>query len=60
MASRKPRLTYADAIAVWLMRWAGTYQHDIAAHFGVNQGRISEILNGQRWPGSETSARSVS
>ena len=59
MARRPPQLTYTDAIAVWLMRWAGNYQHDIAAHFGVNQGRISEVLNGQRWPGSEDAARSV-
>jgi len=59
MARTPPRLTFADATAVWLMRWAGTYQHDIAAHFGVNQGRISEILNGKRCPGSEAAARSV-
>lgn len=59
MAHKPPRLTYTDAITVWLMRWAGSYQHDIAAHFGVNQGRISEILTGKRWPGSEASARGV-
>jgi predicted XRE-type DNA-binding protein len=39
------------------MRWAGNYQHDIAAHFGENQGRISEILNGKLHPGSEDAAR---
>ncbi len=54
-----PQLTYDDAIQVWLMRWAGMYQHDIAAHFGVNQGRISEILNGHTYPGSESAARNV-
>lgn len=59
MAKRPPRLTYTDAITVWLMRWAGTYQHDIAAHLGVNQGRISEILNGKRWPDAEIAARGV-
>lgn len=57
--SRAPKLTFNDATQVWLMRWAGTYQHDIAAHFGVNQGRISEILNGYLHPGSETAARKV-
>jgi predicted XRE-type DNA-binding protein len=57
MAKKLPRLTYADAITVWLMRWAGNYQHDIAAHFGENQGRISEILNGKLHPGSEDAAR---
>nr|GGH97940.1 hypothetical protein GCM10011355_20360 [Aquisalinus luteolus] len=25
-------------------------QHDIAAHFGINQGRISEVLNGHTFP----------
>jgi predicted XRE-type DNA-binding protein len=59
MRRRRPRLSQTDAITVWLMRWAGTYQHDIAAHFGVNQGRISEVLNGHLWPGSESAARSV-
>ena len=59
MSRRRPRLSQADAIAIWLMRWAGTYQHDIAAHFGVNQGRISEILTGKRWPESERAARGV-
>jgi hypothetical protein len=59
MARRALQLTYSDAITVWLMRWAGTYQHDIAAHFGVNQGRISEILTRKRWVGSEQAARGV-
>jgi hypothetical protein len=27
----------------------GDHQHDIAARFGVNQGRISEINKGHRW-----------
>ena len=31
----------------------------IAAHFGVNQGRISEVLNGLTHHGSETAARRV-
>ena len=25
-------------------------QHDIAAHFGINQGRVSEVINGKRFP----------
>lgn len=58
MAKRK-ELTFGDAVQVWLMRWSGMYQHDIAAHFAENQGRISEILNGHRHPGSENAARMV-
>jgi predicted XRE-type DNA-binding protein len=52
-------LTFDDAVQVWLMRWSGMYQHDIAAHFGVNQGRVCEVLAGDRQPGSEQSARMV-
>lgn len=28
----------------------GMMQHDIAARFGVNQGRVSEVVNGARFP----------
>ena len=59
MGKKPTQLTFEDAVSVWLMRWAGTYQHDIAAHFWVNQGRISEILNGYLHPGSEAAARRV-
>ena len=59
MGIKHPKLTFEDAAQVWLMRWSGMYQHDIAAHFGVNQGRISEVLSGHLHPGSESSARNV-
>ena len=38
------RLTLQDAKLVWKLRREGWLQHNIAAHLGVNQGRISEIL----------------
>jgi predicted XRE-type DNA-binding protein len=44
------RLTLPDAIEVWLCRWQGHLQHHIAATLGVNQGRISEILTGKKYP----------
>lgn len=25
----------------------GMLQHDVAAHFGINQGRVSEVMNGR-------------
>lgn len=59
MGKKPPTLSFDDAVSVWLMRWAGTYQHDIAAHFGINQGRVSEILTGKRFTGSEAKARKV-
>ncbi|WP_099826578.1 hypothetical protein [Oceaniglobus indicus] len=53
------RLTFDDAVHVWLMRWSGMYQHDIAPHFAVNQGRISEVLAGKLHTGSEAVARKM-
>lgn len=44
------RLTLQDAIEVWKLSVKGWLQHNIAAKLGVNQGRVSEILNGKRFP----------
>jgi hypothetical protein len=30
-------------------------QHDIAAHFKINQGRVSEINTGMKFPGVSSS-----
>lgn len=51
------RLTFHDAVQIWLRFWRGEYQHHIAAAFGVNQGRVNEILKGRAFPGSEQAAR---
>jgi hypothetical protein len=34
----------------------GEFQHDIAADYGLNQGRVSEILNGKRGSGIKPAA----
>jgi len=57
MKNHSPRLTQEDAVKVWIRHWQGEFQHSIAASFGVNQGRICEVLKGQRHPGSEQLAR---
>lgn len=44
------RLTLQEAKEVWRLRAKGWLQHHIAARFGVNQGRISEILTGKSHP----------
>jgi len=44
------RLTLQDAIVVWKLSLKGWLQHHIAAQLGVNQGRISEVLNGKSYP----------
>lgn len=45
-----PTLTLEDAVEIWRRHWLGEAQHLIAAAFSVNQGRISEVLSGRRFP----------
>lgn len=42
-------LTEADATLIKGMLLRGDRRHDIAAFFGVNQGRIAEIKDGSRF-----------
>ncbi|POR51927.1 hypothetical protein [Bosea psychrotolerans] len=44
-------LTKQDAALIRGMIFRGDRHHDIAAFFGVNQGRIAEIKDGSRFPG---------
>lgn len=53
------QLTKDDAAQIWVRHWKGDYQHVIAASFGVNQGRVNEVLKGHRHPGSEDIARQI-
>ncbi|WP_186201876.1 hypothetical protein [Jannaschia seosinensis] len=46
-------LTWPEAIAVWLLRLAGEKQHVIAAKFGINVGRISDVLTEKTHVGSK-------
>ncbi len=49
-------LTFDDAVDVWLRHWQGEYQHHIAASYGVNPGRVNDVLKGRKHPGSEQAA----
>jgi len=42
-------LTAKDVAQIRKRLLRGEYQHDIAADYGLNQGRISEINTGQRF-----------
>lgn len=53
------RLTFQDAVRVWIMYWAGEFQNRIAAAFDVNPARISEVVHGRRHPGSEQVAKGL-
>jgi hypothetical protein len=47
----RPVLTAGDAAVIRGMISRGDRHHDIAAFFGVNQGRIAEIKSGELFPG---------
>lgn len=53
------RLSFDDAVEVWIKRWEGWYQHRIAASFDVNSGRINEVLKGQLHQGSYDVAKMI-
>ena len=53
------RLTFSDAVDVWLRHWSGEYQNRIAAFFDVNQGRVNEVIKRKRHVGSEAAARLI-
>lgn len=52
-------LTLNDAIEIWRRRSSGEAQHKIAAAYDVNQGRISEILSGRRFPAAKGLAQNA-
>jgi hypothetical protein len=45
-----PPVTPEMASYIKLMRKLGLYTHQIAAKFGINQGRVSEVITGKRFP----------
>ena len=56
---RKPshRLTFEEAVDVWLRVWRGEYKNRIAARYDCNIWRVYDVLNGKLHPGSEQVAR---
>lgn len=52
------RLTFDDAVDIWLRHWAGEYQHHIAASFRVNPGRVNDVLKERKHIGSREAAAS--
>lgn len=51
------KLTQADAAIIKGMLERGDRQHDIAAWFGVNAGRVAEIAIGYRFPEVQAAPR---
>lgn len=52
MKSFQKRLTAKQAAYIkWYLKNTGLFQHEIAAHVGLNQGRVSEVKQGKRFAG---------
>lgn len=50
------KLTFEDAVNIWLRHFNGEFQNRIAASYDVNPGRVNEVLKGRTHPGSRESA----
>ncbi len=50
------RLTFDDAVDVWPRHWLGEFQHNIAASYGVNPGRVNDVLKERAHYGSKAAA----
>jgi hypothetical protein len=55
---RKTKFTFEEAVDVWLRRWCGQLQHEIAAAYVINSGRVSDVLNEVTHVGSKEVAAS--
>lgn len=47
---KSPPVTREMAIEMHKLARIGSLQHEIAAIFRVNQGRVSEVLSGKKYP----------
>ncbi len=60
ITARRSSLTFSEAVAVWLLRWAGDHSHIIAAKLGTNPGRVADVLTEKKHRGSREKAFSLS
>lgn len=50
------RLTFDDAVDIWIRHWNGEFQNRIAAFYDVNPARVNEVLKRRTHIGSEAAA----
>jgi hypothetical protein len=55
---RKTKFSFEEAVDVWLRHWPGLFQHEIAAAYVINSGRVSDVLNEVTHAGSKEVAAS--
>ncbi|TYL85962.1 hypothetical protein FXB38_09135 [Bradyrhizobium cytisi] len=53
---RKTKFTFEEAVDVWLRRWSGQYQHEIAAAYVINPRAVNHVLKGITHAGSKDEA----
>jgi hypothetical protein len=55
---RKTKFTLEEAVDVWLRRWSGQYQHEIAAAYVINVRAVNQVLKEVTHVGSKEIAAS--
>jgi hypothetical protein len=50
---RKTKFTFEEAVDVWLRRWSGQYQHQIAAAYVINVRAVNHVLKEKTHVGSK-------
>lgn len=59
VAKPSRRLTFEDAVEVWLLWWDGEHKQRIAARFDVNVARVYEVYHGKIHLGSREAAEKL-
>ena len=50
---QKTKFTFEEAVDVWLRRWSGQYQHQIAAAYFINVRAVNHVLKEKTHVGSK-------
>ncbi|UPK39096.1 hypothetical protein IVB18_18790 [Bradyrhizobium sp. 186] len=53
---RKTKFTFEEAVDVWLRRWSGQFQHEIAAAYVINPRAVNHVLKEITHAGSKEEA----
>lgn len=48
--------SYYESVQIWLRLLAGEKHHDIAATYGLNQGRVADVKDGRHYPEAQADA----
>ena len=51
------KLTFDDAVDIWIRYWNGEFQNRIAASYDVNPGSVNEVLKEHTHIGSKAAAQ---